>query len=323
MEGSRGLGTSFSFYGKVIRTKNNPFENGAEYGVGTMLVGHKCLMFGGYNRSRDKHWVYVYDRVKKEWLVTMPANVHNWFGSIRMTFIVDDVLYACSWYQRHKRHVFMALNLVSMEEWVPVGKGLCPITGFGTRGSYIEARNEGVLFGGESRGTGVFVYNMERSSWYSPTVSGTPPTPRRNHATCSVGLKMFILGGEKFGASDNGTLDLHVLSMEGTRFVWSTPVTTGHASRTRRLFPATCASGRIFIFGGYGANTPFIVYSIKENHWYHGGSDMTSEEEGSIYYASELVEVNANGAMLVIHDKLLVFGGNALSPNTPVEITPF
>ena len=326
MGGGSDLGTSFSFRGKLVNASNDPFQSGVEYGAGAVLVGHKYLMFGGYNRSVGKHRVYIFDRVTNEWSTVLPQNVHNRFGSIRMTFIEGDVLYACTWYGRNRKHVFMALDMLSMEEWVPAGVNVCPNTGFGTSGSYIEARNEGVLFGGEKCGTEIFVYSVERSSWYSPKVTGTPPAPRRDHATCSIGLQMFVLGGRQVGGRNFGSLDLHVLSMEGARFLWSTPVSSGQAPRARNLFPALCVSGRIFVYGGYGVYDVarcFEVYSLKENRWYNGTSDVTTEQEGIVHFMSDLEEVNANCTALVADDKLIVLGGNRLQPKTPLEITPY
>ena len=321
MSGSGDLGSSLSFMGKLVEAQNDPFKRSVEYGVGAVVVGHQCLMFGGYSGGGSKHRIYLYDRKKVEWTTVQPKNMHNRFGSIRMTFILDDILYACTWYQDANLHVFMALDLVAMEEWVPAGKDACPRTGFGTVGSFVEARNEGVLFGGESCSTDVYVYNVERSSWYSPKVSGAPPAPRRNHAACSFGHKLFILGGRLLEGRNSLGLDLHVLTMQGERFVWSSPVVAGQTPRERFLFTAAAARGRIFVYGGFAGPMNFDVYSIKKNCWYLG-SQSANEIEARIRFTNEYKKGNANNAMVVADGKLIVLGGNSLPAKTPLEIEP-
>ena len=326
MRGDGDLGTSFSFKGQLLKVDGNPFTNEFQYGVGAVLVGCKCLMFGGYSGGGSKHRIYIYDRVQKAWTTTLPKNERNGrFGSIRLIFIVDDVLYALTWNDTIKGHDFMALDLVSMGEWVSVGTTECPNTGFGTNGSYIEKRKEGIVFGGESRRTDIFVYNVDRSSWYSPKVSGKPPVARRNHAACSTGQEMYVLGGERFRAGNYpiaSSLDLHVLTMRGSRFTWSTPVTSGPDMQGRYLFPAVCASGRIFAYGGMSGHKCFSIYSIKQRRWYRASSDEADEQKGGVHLTTDLPAGNGNSALLVVDNKLLVLGGNRLKARTPMEISP-
>ena len=318
-----------SFMGKLVKTSNNPFRRDSEYGIGAVLLGHRCLVFGGFNGAGPKYCIYMYNIMKRKWTMTQPTNRYNQFGSIRLSFIVDDVLYGYSWYNASQRHIFMAINLISMDAWVPAGRDACAETGFGSSGQYIEARNEAVLFGGKKASTDIFVYDVARSSWYSPSVSGEPPSPRYNHGTCCTGLRMFILGGQDLPRLGNGQgramqLDLHVLTMEGTRFVWSTPGIKSRAPPRRYLFAATCVPGRIFVYGGYGGLTRFDIYSIKQKRWYYynGISGEADEEKGTVYFRSELLEDNANNAAVVCQGKLLIIGGTRLKASTPLEIIP-
>ena len=321
MGDGNGLGTSLSFRGKLITPSNNPFYIERDWGMGAVLVGHECIVFGGHRGGETKHRVYKYDIVKNKWLAVLPNNESDSFGSVRATFIVDDLLYAFVWLNRYQNYAFMSLDLISMEEWVHAGKGPCVQPGFGTAGSYVEARNELVLYGGEDD-TDISVYSLRRSSWHSPEASGNPPPTRYNHSTCCTGRNMFVIGGVTSGQQDSVLLDLYVLSMHRERFSWSTPVTSGGSPTKRHTFTATYAFGRIFVYGGFDGLTCFDVYSVKQNRWYIGTSRMTNNEEGKVHFTSELPEGNAFHAAVISSSKLLVFGGSTLSSKTPLEIAP-
>ena len=312
------LGTSLCFKGTLVKTANSPERTSVSRGVGVVALGHECLMFGGFTGDGEKHRVHRYDRLKKEWKSVLPRNQHKRFGSIRMTFVVDDILYAYVWYGNAYKHGFLALDLIHMEEWVAAGKGTLMQAGFGASGCYVALRNEGVLFGGPQ--SNVVVFNVERSSWYSPEMSGKPPSRRQHCATCCVGLRLFAIGGQ---GRLLDSLDLHILTMQGTRFSWSTPVTTGFTPPKRSLFTATYASGRVFVYGGSGGYTCFDVYSIKQNRWYNGSSAGADVENGLIHFTSELDEGNAVHAAVVVDGKLFIFGGSSGMDKTPLEIAPY
>ena len=308
------LETSMSFKASLVASSNSPFHH-MEYGMRVVMLGHTCLMFGGFSREGTGHRISKFDRVKKRWTGVTPKNRHCSFGSIRLGFIVDDLLYAYTWDNNVRNHCFMAVNVILMEEWIPAGKDTCPQTGFGTSGSYVEARNEAILFGGKKLSTEIFVYNVARASWYSPEVSGTPPKARYNHGTCCTGQKMFIVGG--LGPV---RLDLHILDMRGNRFSWSTPVTNGYVPPRRTLFAVACNSHRIFIHGGYHARERFDMYSITENRWY---KCLEGESSGKGFISVQGYHLeNTDHCMVVADKKLLIFGGYDLVAATPLQIDP-
>ena len=317
------LETSFSFKGKLLVTSNVQFNSEREYGVGAVLVGNECLVFGGYSGGGMKHRIHKYNHVKKEWKSTLPENEYNRFGSVRLAFIVDDTLYAYVWHGAGNAHVFMSINLISMDEWVPTGRANCPQLGFGISGSFIESRNEAIMFGGKNQNPVVFVYNVHRSAWYSPKVSGRPPVSRESHATCSIGQRMFVIGGRLVRVRLDAGLDLHILTMSGKRFSWSTPLTTGRRPKGRFNLSATCVPGRIIMYGGYpGDVTRLIIYSTTEHRWYRGReSSAPNEKEGIIHFTSELNNGNSHHAAARVGDKLLVFGGFRMSSANVLEIS--
>ena len=317
-----GLATSLSFRGKLVRATNNPFHVPREWGIGAVLVGHECLVFGGHRGGARKHRIYKYDLLTSTWKAILPKNPSKDFGEIRATFVVDDTLYACVWLNLAMRNVLMTIDLVSMEEWMPTREDDSAQLGSGTTGSYVEARNELVLFGGKGNGVAILVYSLSRSSWYLPNVSGNPPAPRYNHATCCSGRRMFVIGGESIGL-EIAPLDLHVLCLQSSRISWSTPITTGHAPTQRHHFTATYVDGRIFVYGGFSGLAHFDFYTVSENRWYIGSSSEASEQEGMAQFVSELTGGNAYHAAVAVGDKLLVLGGCRLNTNTALEITAF
>jgi hypothetical protein len=58
--------------------------------------------------------------------------------------------------------------------------------------------NRMFVFGGHStQGShnDVAILDTQLMSWFSPTMSGTPPEPRQDHAAAIVGYKMLVFGG--------------------------------------------------------------------------------------------------------------------------------
>ena len=323
MGGGKNLATSLTFEGRLVNTSNNPFTGAFEYGIGVVLVGHECLMFGGFNGG-GKHRVYKFDIAKKKWSQFLPENRVDDFGSIAMTFVVDDRLYAYVWCRRIMQYMFVSLDLVLTEAWVRVGQNSCPQVGHGPSGAFVEATGEGVLFGGEKKNTDVFVYNVERSSWYPPKVSGTPPGPRKHHCTCCAGRRLFIVGGQLLPLDEahSNELSLHVLTIQGSRFAWSTPATIGRVPKKRYLFSATYFAGRIFVYGGNWGYRRFDIFSIRQSRWFNGVSSFADEEQGEVQFTSELEGGNAVHAAVVVNDKIFVFGGTKLVSKSPLEIAP-
>ena len=317
------MSTALSFKGELAKTGTNPFRNDKQYGIGAVLVGHRCLVFGGYSQNHSS--VGIYDVVERSWKRHAMKNMRQLYGRVRMTFIVDDVLYVYSWSRDDKKCVFLMLDLVSMEDWVCGGKNPCAQMGFGTSGSYVESRNEGVLFSGKRRNfTDVWVYNVENGTWYCPQTSGTPPRARYNHTTCSEGKTMFVLGGQTTLPGNHviRPFDLHMLTMDGKRFAWSTPEVNGYVPPERFLFAATCQARRVFVFGGYRGYSSFDIYSVEHGSWMKGSSNNEYEPYEVLQFTSGWKRGTSDHAMVLMPQELIVFGGFQLSITTPLHITP-
>ena len=312
------MDSALAFEGIQSKRRIGPFNK--HYGIGAVLVGHRCVVFGGYHSLRQEFWVY--DIAKRSWKQYAPINHDKLYGRVRMAFMVDDVLYVYLWSPIRKRYSFLTLDLVCMEEWIVERESSHMRMRFGTSGSYVECRNEGVLFGGEINSTEVLVYNVERASWYCPKTTGSPPSPRFNHTTCSYGRHMFVLGGIRISSRPATGLELYSLDMDGTRFTWSTPKVGGYLPQGRYLFSAACISERIFVFGGYSGHTSFDIYSFEHKCWRKGYYEEASGKVEGFRFKCDWIIGTSDHAMVLTPQNLVVFGGFQLPIGTPLHITP-
>ena len=318
--------TSLSFTGKVAVTmpKVRLFSNDKQFGIGAVLIGHTCLLFGGYSRRKYKERIYIYDYVNKSWKTHQPKTNPDMYGRVRMCFLVNDQLYIYNFVRGNRRYSFSVLDVIDKEEWVDIGGEGCPQMGFGTSGSYVETRNEAVLYGGQSAAspTDLWVYKVDSSMWYSPRTTGEAPSPRYNHTTCCRGNNLFLLGGicnERQKPIE--PLQVFVLNMQVNRFVWSLAETQGYAPPGRFLFHTVCTAGRIFVYGGYGGYPRFDVFSIRDQTWRQGVNTNKLDDE-KVRFTSDWREGTSDHFTLLTSNKLLVIGGFRLSAAAPLEIVP-
>lgn len=302
---------------------NNPFNVQLHYGIGAVLVGHKCFIFGGYKHLGVRvpaKFVYIYNIVDNLWTCVRPENFNISFGRVKMASVVDDNLVAYTWHERDARYNFSKLNLVDLDTWRLVEGKNSPNIGNGTSGCYIESRKEVILFGGVNKSTTLHVYSVERKSWYKVDPQGKPPFPRCNHASCSRGNRMFVVGGTVFGPIS--PLDIHIVTMRGRNFSWSSPKVSGYIPPSRYLFNVSCSSDRIFVYGGYGGARLFDFYSISENKWYTGKANTNVPPEHRFYFKTDWPQGTEEHAVVQNESSILIFGGFGVHPSTPLLVKP-
>lgn len=303
---------------------NNPFEVDKHYGLGLVLCGHKCIVFGGYKAYRTPaRFLYIYDTVKNSWKSVMTANHDIAYGRVKMSFIYNDKLIAYIWHEKKGKYNLSAIDLVHYRVWQGLATSNPPNIGSGTAGCYIERRKEAIVLGGKgSLDFNVHVYNLKTGNWYEPRVTGEEPQLRMNHAVCATGSKMFVLGGTILGGKTyrryNPNLDLHILTMLQTSFTWSSPVVQGYAPSNRFLFQATCTENRVFVYGGYNGTESFDVYEVDKNRWRKAGG---GPESNGIGYTTNWYSGTSENAAVQTGKELWIFGGFQLEPHTPLRIT--
>lgn len=322
---------STSFKCIKLTPRGNPFGVNYHYGIGAILVGHRCLIFGGYKHHHNRvpaRFVYVYDTNTNSWGSVEPNNYALSFGQVKMSFLVEDSMFSYTWHEQKRIYQFANLNVVSLEEWALVNAKNMPRVSVGTAGCYVECRNEAILFGGGTS-TEVHVFKVESRSWYIPDTKGHPPLPRENHALCSTRNVVFVAGGTIIrGRQDSPAtkmLDLHLLTIEKRSFTWSHPrieasLSGGYMPKRRYLFSMTCVQNRVFVFGGYAGKSAFDVYSIKSNQWFTRVVD-DDPSDPIISFAGNWSLGTKEHAAVQTPQKLWIFGGFDLPPQTPLLIT--
>ena len=312
------------FQGRRVASTGNPFNNNRQYGLGVVPVGHLFVLFGGYSERSigGPRGIYVFDSTRCEWSSFPVVGQHVVVGRVKMHFVVDDTLFAYVWDDTKETYTFVTLNLVAMDAWRSVGAMSLPRTGMGTSGSFVERRKEALLFGGALGRSDLFVYSLSRKSWSTPQTAGEPPPSRHNHATCSVGYKLFVVGG--LGIESQGNLDLHVLNMEGARFVWSNlKEPQGYVPCSRYLFAVSCNRARLFVYGGYGGEENFDVYSIQENRWFKAVQEQSqNSSQNEVLFNTDWSQGTSEHGVVQMDEKLWIFGGFELPVRTPMVITP-
>jgi len=84
----------------------------------------------------------------------------------------------------------------------------------------------------------------------SSQLRGTAPVSRTNHASASVGKKMFIFGGNNNNEAGQYQVldDLSMLDTE--TMTWSRPMTTGDIPTARSGHTLTAIGKKLYLFGG-------------------------------------------------------------------------
>lgn len=309
MDVALNLSNCHGFKGTRLSPSGNPFSNSKQYGIAAALVGHRCVIVGGYSeRLRRGQRVYVYNTKTNRWSSKVPMLHELAFGRAKMIFTLEDKLFAFVWHHDSNCYNFLQLDLVEMEEWRMVHEEKPPLMVFGAAGCLIEQRREALVSVGFSNHTVIHSYNFLRSKWSKPRTGGKRPPYRENHATCSVDMQVFILGG----AFQTNFLDVHILDVSVVPYTWSSPLLRpGYRPTARYLFQAVGTRKRIVVYGGYGGQKRFDVYSIPEKRWLQ-----------NIRFDTDWLGGTSENAVAFTEQKMWVFGGFQLDARTPLLITP-
>ena len=301
------LTTCSSFKARRLKPDQNPFRESFLCGIGAVLVGNKCFVFGG--NSEEPTLIYIYDSQKNSWTSKHVSRDTVTYGQVKMSFTVDDTLFAYVRQYIDRVYYLVNLDLVNPDSWDVVQAQATPNLTFGVSDCYVERRGEAVVttpYVGLTPTT-VVVYRVNGKSWYSPRVKGKNPMLAADHSSCASGLTVFVMGENRYV----DRLNLHVLDVTALPFVWSTPETGCYFPKKRYLFGTSCTVNRIFVYGGFNGKTSFDVYSISDQRWLENLEFDTDWESGT-----------ADNAVVQTAEKIIVFAGLRLPARTPLEITP-
>ena len=298
------------------------------YGMGVVLVGKKCYMFGGYRGRRGNmaaDFVHEYDVILNVWQSTRVYNADIAFGRVKMAFVYDDKILAYNWHEQERHYNFAALDLIQMDEWRLVSGKAAPNLIQGAAGCYVDSRREGFVCGlGSSNAVitvEVWLYMTQWGTWRKPKTKGMRPSPRINHAVCSRDNVVYIVGGSLVDRLVN-RLDIHLMTMIADQFTWSTPDVAGYAPPTRYLFQIVCTGKRVFVYGGYGeqgVERQLDIFHVDKSRWSCAGP---RDARGSVQLVAGEGGGTKEHAMLERHGSIWIFGGTGLEARTPLVIRP-
>ena len=311
------LSTCSSFRCTCLEANPQVHHSGLQYGGGAALVGHLCIFFSGYgNYNTATEAVFIFDTKKILWKKVRIKRQQSCFGKMKVQFLANDILYALNW-QGPAACVLLTLDLIHMDHWTVIDTKDVPMISSGSGACFVERRNEVILWGGRIGPFKPVVYELKRNAWTFPTTTGKMPPNRQNHALCSTGTFVFIVGGR---SALNTHLDLHMLNVEAKPFVWSTPTIEGYVPKPGYQFQAVCTDQRIFVYGGATRASEFDVFCIKTQRWYERVD--TEPKEGQFRFYPDWKIGNYEYAAVNSSEKIWIFGGNKVPVQYPLEIVP-
>lgn len=117
----------------------------------------------------------------------------------------------------------------------------------------------------------LYVFDTQKLRWFhikqDPETCGRPPKARNNHATATVGDKIFVHGGH------DGTQwlsDLHILDTtpahvgKYTGLVWTSPQFTGWKPCPRACHSLTRVNEKLYLYGGFDGHECFQDLDILD-----------------------------------------------------------
>ena len=299
-----------SSLGLVPSGERSPMKSESQVlGATATLVSGRIYIVGraGRSSSRNATALYYLDVNESTWHwidARGPYLMHH------VTILVGDRLYVFGGLDKNR---VMARSVwgfdLCTKEYCKFGKSpTVPRMRHNFIGEFVERIGRIVIFGGyyegsRTRGNDVWLLEMESMTWVEAKPRGNPPSPRSNHASCTVANHVFIFGGYKRVQRLN---DLHVLTLTPTTVRWSKPVLHGLTPGGRSSHSLTYVSGKLFVFGGSNgaAISEVAVLDLTTMEWLTGNAHpnsyvVTGQIHPGVYHAAT---VGPKG-------NLYVFGG--------------
>jgi len=184
----------------------------------------------------------------------------------------------------------------------------------------VEVGNKIFVFGGCVQGIRCFndvhIFDTDSLEWTQEPFTGDAPEPRGGHSATLVGTDIFIFGG---ASSETTYGDAYKLDLVNRH--WTRAVPSGcPAVPSRRTNHAAVADahGRIYIVGGYDADSNFLndmwilnVYAGNVDKWEDAGSFPVVWEKPAP--TGQAPEAREGHSLTLVDRKLLLFGGYTAS----------
>ncbi|XP_029470343.1 rab9 effector protein with kelch motifs isoform X3 [Rhinatrema bivittatum] len=163
------------------------------------------------------------------------------------------------------------IDLDSHEWDIPDWEGLLPRY---EHASFIPASNSDNIwvFGGANQSGNrncLQLLNLEMGTWQSPSVTGTPPSPRTFHtSSAAIGDKLYVFGGGDKGPDPVEDTQLHVFDSDDMK--WEKLKVKGDVPSGCAAHSAVAFGKHIYIFGGMdisGALNTMHKYDIEKQSW--------------------------------------------------------
>jgi len=161
------------------------------------------------------------------------------------------------------------------------------------------------IFGGadvNGNSNSIQMFDVESGRWSTPSVSGSPPSPRTyrvSHSACR-GDRFYVFSGGDTGSQPVGDRQLHCF--DASTMSWQTLCARGTSPKPRHGHSLIVLGGKVVIFGGMSGHTFYndlAFYDLDTHEW-------TAQKSTKSGWPSSRA---GHGAVVIDDQKMVVFGG--------------
>ena len=232
--------------------------------------------------------------------------VENWRSSANEACLVNDCIFSIFHLRRERENTVVLFDIVlnsCIERSIIFPQG---VLDGGYTADYIEYQHRFVVFGGIGNSVSskaLVIIDADTLEVNKPKASGTPPSARNGHASCTVNgaseATVFIYGGRNSGEYYH---DLYLLHCRLNSFRWS-------RARDSRATGSSYSSlshiaGKLFLYGGFDSHyndiNSFRIYELESESWHEVGSTGKYSVLGKMDATSAHTAVNSPKGLFFI-----------------------
>mmetsp|Transcript_50308 Transcript_50308/g.78632 ORF Transcript_50308/g.78632 Transcript_50308/m.78632 type:complete len:646 (+) Transcript_50308:174-2111(+) len=191
----------------------------------------------------------------------------------------------------------------------------------------VEVGTKIYFFGGCVQGIRCFsdihIFDTDTLQWRQEPFTGDAPEPRGGHSATLLGTDVFVFGGANSETTFGDAYKLDLIQRHWTRAVPS----SCPAIPSRRTNHAAIADahGRIYIMGGYDAQSNFLndmwilnVYGANSYDWQDGNTFPVVWERPAV--TGQLPVAREGHSLTLVDRKLILFGGYTANGNVANDV---